>query len=388
MKRVIALLNILFCLFLITPTAHASSASASLTSSNRNVRIGQTTTINVVINASARIRGGQFNLSLNNNNFEIVSVSGANGLTISSSGNFQLLYRIESGFSIPAGSSIATITVRPRSNATVGSTSVVTVSNVKVTLEGSYETVDAGSSSTTLTVASTPTTTPPPSTPPPTQPVDSTKSSNNNLSNLSTELVDLEFDPTTLNYDVTVQSNVTSLNLTATTQHDKATVKITGDENFKVGMNVVIVEVTAEDGSKKTYTINVNRLGSSNNNLRTITIRDVDFEFDRNVLNYTIDITDKNIDSLQIEYELEDENSTVEIIGNENLTAGKNVIKIIVTSEDGERKTYTITANILDESEIIKPDNKLQTIWIIVSVLLAAVVIVQFYILSKRKKEQ
>ena len=387
MKKVIALLNVLFCLFLLTPTANAASASTNLTSPNRNVRIGQTTTINVVINASARIRGGQFNLSLNNNNFEIVSVSGANGLTISSSGNFHLLYRIESGFSIPSGSSIATITVRPRSNANVGSTSVVTVSNAKVTLEGSYETVDAGSRSTTLTVASTPTTTPPPP-PPPTQPVDSTKSSNNNLSNLSSQLVDLEFDPATLNYDVTVESNITSLNLTATPQHNKATFKIIGDENFKVGMNVVKVEVTAEDGSKKTYTINVNRLGSSNNNLRTITIEDVDFEFDRNILNYTIDITDKNIDSLQIEYELEDENSTVEIIGNENLTPGKNVIKIIVTSEDGERKTYTITANILDESEVTESDNTLLTIWIIVSVLLAAVVIVQFYILSKRKKEQ
>jgi methionine-rich copper-binding protein CopC len=378
MIRKLTAIACILCLFIALPVVYAASASVKLTSSNTNVRIGNTTTINVVITASANIRGGQFNLSLNNSNFEVVSVNGANGLTVSSSGNLYIAYRMESGYSIPSGRSIATITVRPKSTATVGSKTIVTVSNTKVTLADSYETVNAGSSSITLTVAA------------PTIPVEQpVVSADNNLATLASNVVELDFDAQVTSYNVTVAHNVRSLGLTATAAHNKATVSIVGDNNFQVGENVIEIRVTAEDGTKKTYYVHVFRESSVNNNLQSLSISGFNISFDKNVLSYTINVTDASITNLDIQYETEDENATVEIVGNEDLIAGKNIIKIIVTSEDGERKTYTITVNKTDETiqVPVNTNNDMQIIWVIVSSLLLVIIVVQWYIMYRRKKE-
>ena len=88
------------------------------------------------------------------------------------------------------------------------------------------------------------------------------KSSNSYLKEISTVNGDLNpvFSSTRSNYSITVPYEVDKLDLTTLTSDSKAKVKVTGNSNFKVGkVNVVEIEVTAEDGSSRSYTINVTR---------------------------------------------------------------------------------------------------------------------------------
>ena len=367
MKKILFSL-ILSLLFI--PNIFASTASVRLTTSSTSVIRNNNRTINVVIDASSRVRGGQFKLALNNSNFEIVSVVGANGLTVSSNSGLYLAYKVEAGYSIPSGSSIATITVKAKGS--INSTSLLTISDVKVTLDDSYDSVSVASKSVTLKVIDTPTVVP--------------KSSNNYLESLSSEFVSFEFDKEILEYDLSVSNSVLSLDLDAVTEDSKASVQIQGDSNFVLGENVVKVVVTAENGSKKTYTLNVTRASLNNNYLKSITFEGIEFEFDKDVLNYNLELKDVTVTELDIEYELEDPNADIQVIGNENLSFGKNVIKVIVTSDNDETRTYTFVVDKIDPNAIITDKESFEDWMLILLGLMFVTIIVQLVIIFKRKK--
>lgn len=96
-------------------------------------------------------------------------------------------------------------------------------------------------------------------------------STNADLSNLSISAGTLTpfFSAGNLSYTASVASNVTSVKVTPTVADGKATAILNGtpiasgvestDINLNVGVNMIIVVVTAEDGSNKTYTIFVTR---------------------------------------------------------------------------------------------------------------------------------
>lgn len=85
------------------------------------------------------------------------------------------------------------------------------------------------------------------------------KSSNNNLSELKIEGYDIKFNKDTLEYEITVDSDVDSLDITALVEDSSAWVKIEGNDNFKEGKNEVKITVYAENGSSKTYKLLVNK---------------------------------------------------------------------------------------------------------------------------------
>lgn len=353
------------------------AASAGLTTSKTSVLTSQTTQINLIINADARVRGGQFNLGLNNSNFEIVSVVGANGLSVSKNGNLYMSLRMEADYSIPSGSAIAVVTLKAKSS-TVGATSILTASNIGVTLAGSYETVSVPSKSLTLKVA----------TPPKAEPV-VPKSTDNSLKELTTSIDGLEFNPNTLVYNATVDSSVKSVNITALANDSKATVEITGNNDLKLGKNVILVKVTAEDESVKTYTINVTKSGSNNNFLLSLKVEGYDISpvFNKDTKRYDVKIDSVEIDKLDIEAIAEDLKSTVKIIGNESLIEGRNIIKIIVTSETGEENTYNLVVNLGSELEEAKDtNNNLLIISNLIIIAIAGIVIT--VILLKKKKNK
>lgn len=84
-------------------------------------------------------------------------------------------------------------------------------------------------------------------------------SSNNYLKSLEINNHEIKFDRETTDYSITVDSNVTSLDITALAEDSSARVEITGNESFKEGKNTVVVTVTAENGSEREYTITVNK---------------------------------------------------------------------------------------------------------------------------------
>lgn len=208
------------------------------------------------------------------------------------------------------------------------------------------------------------------------------KSNNTNLQTLAIEGVELT---PTFSADVTeysaklVNYKEQSLKINAEAEDSKSTVKVEGNEEIKIGENVISITVTAEDGTTKVYKVTVTNEEKEGLGLSSLVIKGVELKnFSPSKFNYEIEF--KEIDKLEIEAIANEEGATVEIIGNENLTElGEHVITIIVTSADGEQiATYTITAN---KVAVEEAKQELNIKSILICALIALVVLVAIIIL-------
>lgn len=175
------------------------------------------------------------------------------------------------------------------------------------------------------------------------------KSDNANLKSLTVEGQELlpEFSSDVTSYSINVKTEVEELKIKAVAEDEKATVDIKGNKDLKLGDNVVTISVNAEDGTIKIYEIKVTRADEIPLGLKTLKIEGTDIHktFKADVFEYDIDI-EEDLKELEIEAIANDEKATVEILGNEELQEGENLITIIVKSEDGkETVTYQITVN-------------------------------------------
>ena len=133
------------------------------------------------------------------------------------------------------------------------------------------------------------------------------KSSEKNLSSLSVSEGTLspKFSSGTTTYKVDLTSETESLTISAKAKDSKAKVSGTGKKELKIGENNFTVTVTAEDGSKKTYTISVYvtekptqfvKLGDQNLGiLNDLSKTDVPKGFEKS----TIKIDNKDVTALQ-----------------------------------------------------------------------------------------
>ena len=171
------------------------------------------------------------------------------------------------------------------------------------------------------------------------------KSSDANLKQLDILEASLspEFDKDTTEYSLDVSPGITSLNINAVPNDSNATVKIIGNSGFKIGENTVKIEVTAEDGSKKTYTLKVNRKASTNTNLSMLTTDKYDLTdiFDKDVDTYEITL-ENDISTITVSATAEDKLSKVTGTGKYSLKTGANEINVTVTAENGDTKVYTL----------------------------------------------
>ncbi len=71
-----------------------------------------------------------------------------------------------------------------------------------------------------------------------------------------------DFTMTNTTYVLTVENSVTSLDIDVTKYDSSSTVKIYGNTDLSVGQNKVLISVTAENGSVRTYRIYVTRQGA------------------------------------------------------------------------------------------------------------------------------
>lgn len=218
------------------------------------------------------------------------------------------------------------------------------------------------------------------------------KSSNNYLKDLtikSSHETDKDFNKDISVYNITVPYEVDKLDLSAVASNSKSTVKITGNENFKVGqVNIVEIEVTAEDGSKRIYTLNVTRsTATSENDLEDIIIgggATLSPKFDPDITDYTTTV-DGDTDEIDITAIPKDDGSTVEIIGNKNLKEGKNTILIKVTDKDGFSKYYTIEVEKEAKANTILGLSPLT--FGIVSGIIGLLLLLLLFLLFRRKKD-
>ena len=184
------------------------------------------------------------------------------------------------------------------------------------------------------------------------------RSTDNNLKELKLNNGTINFKSGTISYNVTVDSNTTTISAVA--NDSKAKVSGTGTKNLNYGVNTFKIVVTAENESTKIYTLNITRKDnrSSNNNLSSLTLSEGQFTFDKNKINYEIAV-DYKVSEIKIEGKVEDTKSKVEGLGTKTLQVGENKFTIKVTAENGSVKEYKIVV-IREKEEVVTVNNNIK----------------------------
>ena len=107
------------------------------------------------------------------------------------------------------------------------------------------------------------------------------------------------------------------------------------------GENPIEIEVTAPNGDIKSYTLTVVREELSDNTNIHVIIDGKEITFD-SMGNAEVTVS-STTDQIEYTYTLEDENAAVETEEIETLQTGDNLMKFLVTAQDGTQETYEIT---------------------------------------------
>ena len=161
------------------------------------------------------------------------------------------------------------------------------------------------------------------------------------------------FAAATTDYAATVPYETTHARLTATAAHAAATLENGGAVALDVGANGIEVEVTAEDGTEKTYTVTVTRkerILSSNADLSGLTAEsgaDGDWTaldigtFSAATTSYAATVP-HDTTHVRLTATAAHAAATLENGGAVALDVGANEIEVAVTAEDGTKKTYAV----------------------------------------------
>lgn len=195
-------------------------------------------------------------------------------------------------------------------------------------------------------------------------------SSNANLGNLAISQGTLSpaFDATVTAYNASVDYSTGSIDITPTVGDSNATVTVNGNAvtsgnastvALNTGSNTVTIQVTAQNGSTKTYTITVTRLQNPNLSNLTISAGVLTPTFDtyqtlyNATVNYsssTIQVTPTAIGTPQ-GITVAGTNATSGSPTTVPLAVGSNTILIVTTMTDGATQTYTIKVTRNDISD-------------------------------------
>lgn len=163
---------------------------------------------------------------------------------------------------------------------------------------------------------------------------------------------DIGFERNKTEYKFAVPKETTTLELDIETEDPLATYEVNGlDEGTELnyGFNEITIVVTSQNGTTKTYTLNVYRERIDNVLLQNITVENngnnLEYtpEFDRITFEYKLKVPNE-IDSVDVKATAEDPDNVWVMITNEHqtLNAGKNTVTINVTSQNNCEETYTL----------------------------------------------
>ncbi len=198
------------------------------------------------------------------------------------------------------------------------------------------------------------------------------RNKNNNLKSLSLTGYDLDFDKNNLNYNLTVNTDVSFIDVKTEVEDNKAKlVNNYGSRQVKLnyGNNKIQVKVQAENTEVKTYTINVKRLTedeipSDNTNIKSFSIPGHEINFSNDTKDYTVEINDEY--ALVFNIELEDPKSTYKIENNEDLKEG-SIITLTVRSESGKEVKYNFNIKKNVKNTKCNEDNNINITYIVLS---------------------
>ena len=181
--------------------------------------------------------------------------------------------------------------------------------------------------------------------------VTSPKSSVNTLSSLKVDDVSVSgFSSSKTAYSLP-ETTKNSIVISGTATDSKAIVSGNGTKTLRYGKNTFNIVVTAENGAKKTYSINISKKDprNSNNYLQSLTIDKGTIDFKKDTTSYTIRV-EHSVNEVNIVAAPEDSKAKVSGTGSKTLKDYVNEFKVIVKAENESTRTYVIKVIRQDES--------------------------------------
>lgn len=347
-KKIKIALSFIISIFVILIGKNVYAASAGISASNTNIKVGQSTTIYVNVNKTEA-----WNLRLSSSGGSLSGTT-SNADSAGSEVNKNVMTATFSA------SSVGTYTISLSGNITGSdlnkkpASGSVTI-NVSTSNSGSGSNGNSGTSTGNSSGVST---------------NSGNSSSTAELSNIKTSPVDFKgFRKANSGpYYVTVENSVTKIGVSATSTNG-STYTVSGNTDLQVGTNKVTV--TAKKGnSTKQYYIYVTRKASNDEKitpnqidkdedekekedkklrLNNIILDDslnikLDPNFDPEIFEYTVILGEDylELEKILINAIANIENAKVTINGNENLVDGENIVIITVEAKGYETVTYTI----------------------------------------------
>ena len=235
-KKVLFYLIIIISLFVFNINVKAAN-KLYFERENISVAPGKTTEVGLFIESDKEFNSVKLNLITTSININFYSIEYNQVFTRSTSGNITVL---SSNEALKSGTKIATVKLKASDSAPISTTGYVRA--VSATLENSISLENAQ-----VLVK-----------------VSNELSNNNNLSSITSSLVNIDFNKETTSYEVEVENDVKELDLVATPEDKSSTVDISS-QVLKTGKNTITITVKAANEEEKIYTITVNKKNAKEN---------------------------------------------------------------------------------------------------------------------------
>ena len=232
MKKILLTILVLFMVFI--PLSVKAESKIYFETDTSNISPGKTKKINILVDSDEDFTKVNFDLITTSSYIGFYSVNFEDSFKRNQSSSSD--YELEAKTPQKSGTVIGTVTLVAKEDAPIGVEGYIRITKASIMTDSL---ISLSNAQVKMSVTNQ-------------------KSTNNNLSSLTSTIVDLKFDKDVLEYTVTVDDGVDSLDLIATPEDSSATVTIS-DQSLKKSNNVIEVVVEAEDGSKKTYKVNVKK---------------------------------------------------------------------------------------------------------------------------------
>ena len=177
-------------------------------------------------------------------------------------------------------------------------------------------------------------------------------STNSLLSKLVVNGQEIKLTPDNNHYQTNVKFSTKKIEIEAAAADENAKILDFNDGkasfNFYENSKEIKIKVQSQSGEMTTYVVVVSRREEADTSLKSLTIKNVDLEFDSEVLEYKIKVL-KNVNKLDITAVPNSSKATVKL-DNPSLKIGENKVKIEV-SNDGNTQEYVILVTKLDEDD-------------------------------------
>lgn len=300
MKRIVKYFSLFVCMFIMS-ISYVKAAGYDVSVTSNTIIVGNSVTLKI----SANDLAGRFDFSVSNSS--VISMSSSNVFLDNDSKSITITAK-------SAGTSVITITPTDATSydgdAITGNRTITITVNNKPTSNPNTGGNNSGTSNTSTPVKK--------------------KSNNNYLSSLTVDgySLDKEFKKDELEYSLVVESGTDKITVNAQLDDDKAKVTGIGEIALKEEDNKLEIKVTAENGSTRTYILNV----------KIEELNPVEVTIDKKKYS----IVRKEIDSIKIPNGYE--KSTIKI-GDEDILCYKNNktknILMILQDDKGNNNLYS-----------------------------------------------